>query len=439
MEQLNHSQYLQRLNISSLNAMQLDAEKAIGTAKDVMILSSTGSGKTLAFLLPLIHRLKARQKTLQLLIVVPARELALQIEEVFRSLQSGFKATCVYGGHSVKTEELSLADTPSVVIGTPGKVSFHIRKGNINPTQVEYLVLDEFDKSLELGFQQEMELIFGDLSHLKQKIFTSATKPDRFPAFARSADLLEVNHLNAQATTQHLNLRVLHTASKNKLKLLIQLVAEQPLGPTIIFCNHREAADRVSDLLWDKGVANGIYHGGMDQPAREKALVKFRNGTHTALVTTDLASRGLDIPDVQQVIHYQIPFTEESFIHRNGRTARMKASGSAFLLLSDEEYKPDYIDAEVEEVEAHEIAEVEEQSHWATLYIAAGKKDKVNKIDIVGLLHKKALLQKEEIGRIEVYDHMSYVAIAKKQLSKVLRLLSKEKIKGKRYKIGADA
>src|SRR5690606_7086757 len=179
-----------------------------------------------------------------------------------------------------------------------------------------------------------------------------------------------------------LDLKVLHTPSKDKLKLLMQVVAEHPEGPTLIFCNHREAAGRVSDLLWDKGMSNGIYHGGMDQPDREKALVKFRNGTHAVLVTTDLASRGLDIPDVQQVIHYQIPFTEESFTHRNGRTARMKASGKAYLLLSDEEYKPAYVDEEVEEVAVTEEFKMFDASAWATLYIAAGKKDKINKIDV---------------------------------------------------------
>ena len=218
----------------------------------------------------------------------------------------------------------------------------------------------------------------------------------------------------------------------------MQVVSEYPDGPNLIFCNHREAAERVSDLLWDKGMSNGIYHGGMDQPDREKALVKFRNGTHAVLVTTDLASRGLDIPDVQQVIHYQIPFTEESFTHRNGRTARMKASGKAYLLLADDEYCPAYIQQEVEEV--GEISEFKlfDASKWATLYIAAGKKDKINKVDVVGLLYKKGELQKAEIGLIEVFDHMSYVAIQRNKINNVLKLLKDEKIKGRKYKLGID-
>lgn len=434
----NKAQFLERLNITALNEMQLSTENAIASGKDVMVLSATGSGKTLAFLLPLVAHLKKDLKKVQVLVIVPSRELALQIEQVFRSPQSGFKVSCIYGGHSTRTEEQSLSETPSVIIGTPGKISYHIRNENIDPTEVEFLVLDEFDKSLELGFQDEMELIIEGLSGLKQKVLTSATKMDELPNFARVDNLAVVDYLKDQSNKPELALKVLHTPSKDKLKLLMQVVAEHPEGPTLIFCNHREAADRVSDLLWDKGMSNGIYHGGMDQPDREKALVKFRNGTHAVLVTTDLASRGLDIPDVQQVIHYQIPFTEESFTHRNGRTARMKASGKAYLLLSDEEYKPAYIDEEVEEVAVTEDFKMFDASPWATLYIAAGKKDKINKIDVVGLLYKKANLQKEEIGLIEVFDHMAYVAVKRKKINAVVALLKNEKIKGRKYKLGID-
>jgi len=439
MTDLNYkAQFLERLNITALNQMQLSTENAIASGKDVMVLSATGSGKTLAFLLPLVAHLQKDLKKVQVLVIVPSRELALQIEQVFRSLQSGFKVSCIYGGHSTRTEEQSLSETPSVIVGTPGKISYHVRNGNIDSTEVEFLVLDEFDKSLELGFQDEMELIIEGLSGLKQKVLTSATKMDELPNFARIDNLAVVDFLKDQSNKPELALKVLHTPSKDKLKLLMQVVAEHPEGPTLIFCNHREAADRVSDLLWDKGMSNGIYHGGMDQPDREKALVKFRNGTHAVLVTTDLASRGLDIPDVQQVIHYQIPFTEESFTHRNGRTARMKASGKAYLLLSDEEYKPAYIDEQVEEVAVTEDFKMFDASAWATLYIAAGKKDKINKVDVVGLLYKKANLQKEEIGLIEVFDHMAYVAVKRKKVNSVVQLLKNEKIKGRKYKLGVD-
>jgi superfamily II DNA/RNA helicase len=364
--------------------------------------------------------------------------LALQIEQVFRSLQSGFKVSCIYGGHSTKTEAQSLSETPSVIIGTPGKISYHIRNENFDPTSVEFLILDEFDKSLEMGFQVEMEFIIQSLTKLKQKILTSATKMDELPNFAKVDNLTYVNFLKDEGNSPQLALKVLHSKSKEKLKLLMQVVSEFPKGPTLIFCNHREAAERVSDILWNKGMSNGIYHGGMDQPDREKALVKFRNGTFSVLVTTDLASRGLDIPDVQQVIHYQIPFTEESFTHRNGRTARMKATGKAYLLLADEEYKPDYVKEKTIEVDVVEDFKMFDPSDWNTIYIAAGKKDKINKIDVVGLLYKKGNLQKEDIGLIEVFDHMSYVAVKRVKVNTTLSLIKPEKIKGRKYKIGVD-
>ncbi|MBK0381913.1 DEAD/DEAH box helicase [Pedobacter sp. SD-b] len=435
---IDKSSLLKQLKIKALNPMQLATDNAIQTGKDVMVLSSTGSGKTLAFLIPLLFKLKKNIKKAQVMVIVPSRELALQIEQVFRSMQSGFKVSCIYGGHSTKTESQSLSETPSVIIGTPGKISYHIRNENINPAEVEFLVLDEFDKSLEMGFQVEMEFIIQSLSHLKQKILTSATKMEELPNFAKLDDLMYVNFLKDEGNSPQLALKVLHTKSKEKLKLLMQVVSEFPEGPTLIFCNHREAASRVSDILWNKGMSNGIYHGGMDQPDREKALVKFRNGTFSVLVTTDLASRGLDIPDVQQVIHYQIPFTEESFTHRNGRTARMKASGKAYLLLADEEFKPDYVKEKVTEVDVVEDFKMFAPSDWKTIYIAAGKKDKINKIDVVGLLHKKADLQREDIGLIEVFDHMSYVAVKRTKINATLSLIKQEKIKGKKYKIGVD-
>jgi superfamily II DNA/RNA helicase len=431
-------QILERLNISDLNQMQISTQKAIDAKKDVMVLSATGSGKTLAFLLPIITQLNRDLGQVQALVIVPTRELALQIEQVFRSLQSGFKVTCIYGGHSTKTESLSLSETPSVIIGTPGKISYHIRNENFDPTEVRFLVLDEFDKSLEMGFQVEMEDIIQSLVSVKQKILTSATQMEEIPAFAKVNNIAMVNFLNKESHAPDLDLKVLHTKSKDKLKLLMQVVSEHPEGPSLIFCNHREAAERVSDILWDKGLSNGIYHGGMEQPDREKALVKFRNGTHAVLVTTDLASRGLDIPDVQQVIHYQIPFTQESFTHRNGRTARMKASGKAYLLLADDEYSPDYVTEPVQEIKEIEDFKMFDASKWATIYVAAGKKDKVNKIDVVGLLYKKANLQKEEIGLIEVFDHMSYVAVSRKKVHQAINAIKNEKIKGRKYKIGLD-
>ena len=202
----------------------------------------------------------------------------------------------------------------------------------------------------------------------------------------------------------------------------------------LIFCNHRDAVERISDLLWNRGLVHDIFHGGMEQEDRERALLKFRNGSHRILITTDLASRGLDIPEIEYVIHYQLPHNEEAFIHRNGRTARMHAKGTSYLILEADE-KLAYLkqQPEIEELPAKNV--IPQPIPWETLYIAAGKKDKINKVDIVGLLLKKGKLEKEDLGLIEVLDHTSYAAVKSDRIVHVLNLIKSEKIKNKKVKI----
>jgi superfamily II DNA/RNA helicase len=202
----------------------------------------------------------------------------------------------------------------------------------------------------------------------------------------------------------------------------------------LVFCNHREAVDRISDLLWNRGIIHDIFHGGMEQEDRERSLLKFRNGTHQLLITTDLASRGLDIPEIEYIVHYQLPHNEEAFTHRNGRTARMHAKGTSYLILSEDE-KLDYLKGKQEVEELPEKLSLPEITPWATLYIAAGKKDKINKVDIVGLLLQKGELAKDELGLIEVLDNTSYAAVKRKQIEKVVNRLKGEKIKNKKVKI----
>jgi ATP-independent RNA helicase DbpA len=203
----------------------------------------------------------------------------------------------------------------------------------------------------------------------------------------------------------------------------------------VIFCNHRESVDRTSAFLKEKGIVNVFYHGALEQPERDSALCKFRNGTSNVLVTTDLASRGLDIPNIRYIIHYHLPSSEEVFIHRNGRTARMEASGTAILILSPDEKLPAYIDRDTEQIELPETAVVPEKPKWSTLFIAAGKKDKVNKVDVVGFLTNRGQLKKEDIGLIEVKDFFSYVAVRKSKVSHTLQSIKNEKIKNKKVKI----
>lgn len=426
---------LEKLKITALNDMQ---NAAIGAAKkggDVVLLAPTGSGKTLAFLLPVLSALKNFEKDrVQALVLVPSRELALQIEQVFKQMGTGFKVNCCYGGHPIKTERNNFEQAPAVLIGTPGRIAYHLRHENFDESGVTTLVLDEFDKALEFGFKDDMSYIIGKLLSLKQRILTSATAMEEIPDFTGVKKPVEIDFLKDVKVVPDLKLKKVLTTAADKLDTLFQLICKIGNKTTLIFCNHRETVDRISDLLIDKDLAHDIFHGGMEQDERERALLKFRNGSIKILITTDLASRGLDIPEVECIIHYQLPYTEDAFLHRNGRTARMNAKGTAYLVIADDEKYP-FLKSDIETENLKGNFNIPKDSDWQTLYIAAGKKDKVNKIDIVGLLLKKGGLQKEDVGLIEVKDQSSYVAIKRKMVDKVLSALSNERIKNKKVKI----
>jgi ATP-independent RNA helicase DbpA len=425
---------LNNLKITSLNQMQEASLAATKKGNDILVLAPTGSGKTLAFLLPVLDQLDKERKGVQSLILVPSRELALQIEQVFKLMGTGFKVNCCYGGHLIKTERNNLEQPPAVLIGTPGRIAYHLRHQNFDESTITTLVLDEFDKALEFGFTEDMSFIIGQLLSLKQRILTSATPMQEIPAFAGLKNEVEINFLKDAQILPDLKLKKIHTTSEDKLDTLFELICKIGSKTTLIFCNHRETVDRISDLLIDKDLAHDIFHGGMEQDERERALLKFRNGSIKILITTDLAARGLDIPEVEYIIHYQLPYTEDAFLHRNGRTARMNAKGTVYLILADEEKYP-FLKNDIETETLKGPYKLPQDSDWQTLYISAGKKDKVNKIDIVGFLLKKGGLQKDDVGLIEVKDQASYVAIKRKMTNAVIKALASEKIKNKKVKI----
>lgn len=424
---------LSNLQIGELNAMQQASLEANKTANAVMLLADTGSGKTLAFLLPVTQLLDKRHQT-QALIIVPSRELALQIEQVFKKMGTGFKITCCYGGHKREIEENNLLQAPALIVGTPGRLADHIRRGNITTTHIETLVLDEFDKSLEEGFEEEMSFIISSLPALKKRILTSATEAVEVPGFVGLQEPVKINFLTGEQSDA-LAIQIVKSDDRDKSETLFRLICHLGNRSTIIFCNQREFVETVNAFLKDKGIVSVFYHGAMEQRDRDVALCKFRNGSSNVLVTTDLAARGLDIPNIRYIVHYQLPTSQESFTHRNGRTARMDASGTAILILAPGEYIPAYISPEPTTIELPETAEVPQKPGWTTFFIGAGKKDKVNKVDIVGFFTNKGQLKKEDIGLIEVKDFFSFVAIRKSKASHTLHSIKEEKIKNKKVKI----
>lgn len=416
----NQAAILNKLGISALNPMQEEASYAIHAADEVVLLSPTGTGKTLAFLLPIIAELKPDLKKVQALIIAPSRELAIQIEQVVREMGSGYKANVFYGGRYFSKDMQELNTVPAIIIGTPGRIADHLRRDTFEIDAIRFLVLDEFDKSLEIGFDDDMIDICEHIPNVEKKILTSATNEPLIPEFVEIKKPVTIDYLSEQTST--LTLKRVESQDKDKLLALVDLLRHLGNHPGIIFLNFKDSIQRVSDFLDEYGIDHGCFYGGMEQRERERALIKFRNGTHQLLLATDLAARGLDVPEIQFIIHYHLPVRAQEFTHRNGRTARMHKEGTAYVLHYFKEELPDFID--IKEVEKVEPAPPLKASEWRTLFVSGGRKDKISKGDIAGLFFKQGNLEKGEVGMIELKTDCAFVAVKAKKVKTLLPLVN---------------
>ncbi len=427
----NQEAILNKLGIKQLNKMQEEAKEAIFSNSEIVLLSPTGTGKTLAFLLPIIAALEAKIDQVQVLILVPSRELAIQIEQVTREMGSGFKTNAVYGGRSGYKDRIDLKHAPAILIGTPGRIADHLRRETIATNHIKTLVLDEFDKSLEVGFETEMREILHALPSLKKKILTSATQKVAIPDFIGIKQPKKLNYLGEDGNKLKLNTVV--SPSKNKLETLEKLLGHIGNDSGIIFCNLKDTIQGVSDFLERKNIGHACFYGGLEQIDRERALIKFRNGTHRLLVATDLAARGIDVPEMDFIIHYEIPYKKEEFTHRNGRTARMNSDGTAYILKWENEALPRFIDgSEVIEIRSKNTSK---NSKWETLYISGGRKDKISKGDIAGLFFKQGKLERNELGAIELKQDCAYVAVLRVKADNLVKQLNNSRLKKKKVRI----
>lgn len=427
----SHKQILDKLGIKKLNPMQIETGNTIDGQSDVVVLSPTGTGKTLAFLLPIIKRLKPDLQEVQALIVVPSRELALQIERVVREMGTGYKVNAVYGGRSGSKDKVEIKHSPAILIGTPGRVADHFRREHIDTKNILTLVLDEFDKSLEIGFESEMSEILSALPALKCKILTSATDGVEIPDFVKLKEPTYIDYLGGASSA--LTLKTIDSPTKDKLSTLIQTLCHLGGQSGIVFCNFKDTINLVSDALLDEGITHGCFYGGMEQVDRERALIQFRNGSHQILIATDLAARGIDVPALDFIIHYQIPVKQEEFIHRNGRTARMHNDGTAYVIKWEKETLPDFIQPESEQSLKPKAAPM--ASPWKTIYLSGGRKDKISKGDIAGFMIKQGQLGKEELGIIELKRDCAFVAISSAKVKSVLEKTNNTRLKKKKIRV----
>lgn len=423
---------LDKLGIQ-LNPMQEETMHAVLHGnKDVVVLSPTGSGKTLAYLMPLVQLIDPKVDEPQLVVVTPGRELALQSTEVLKSMGTGLRTMACYGGRAAMDEHRVMNKVlPQVIFGTPGRLTDHLDKGNFSAEHVKYLVIDEFDKCLEMGFQDEMGRLIASLPYLERHFLLSATEAEEIPRFVHMGRVETIDYrMDEEQVPERIRIYQVKSPQKDKLETLAQLLLSLGDESSIVFLNYRDSVERTNEFLRSRGFATSAFHGGLEQHEREDALYKFSNGSANIFVSTDLGARGLDIPDIDNIIHYHLPECEDSYIHRVGRTARWEATGKAFFLLGPSEDIPSYVDAEVEDYEIPSDLPAPAKPRMATIYIGKGKKDKISKGDIVGYLCKIGQLQSSEIGKIDVKDRYAYVAVSRAKLKQVLKLTAGQKIKG---------
>lgn len=423
---------LQKLNIQMLNPMQEEAIPLIEKQANTLLLSPTGTGKTLAFSLPLLDMLDPESEEVQALILVSSRELAIQIEQVIRSMGSGYKVNAVYGGRPVSKDKIEIKHNPAILIGTPGRILDHFNRDNFSKAGIKTLILDEFDKSLEVGFEEDMKSIISQLPNLKRRVLTSATQGVKIPNFVGLGKPYIVNYLDKK-TNSKLSLKTVISSSQNKLKTLVELVQHLGNAQGIVFCNLRESIEDVSTYLSQNHISHTCFAGMMEQKDRERALIKFRNGSSQLLVATDLAARGIDIPEMQFIIHYELPRHEEEFIHRNGRTARVNAKGTAYILKGERESLPEFI-GEVRSADISKKA-VLKPRHWETLFVSGGRRDKISKGDIAGLFFKQGGLNKDQLGTIELKPDCAFVGVPSSLAEELVDKLNNSRLKTKKVRI----
>jgi len=432
---VNIDNILQKLHIEKLNDMQLSVARAVSTSDgDITILSPTGSGKTLAYLLPAVFQLNPVLDVVQMVVLVPSRELAKQSAEVLKSMGVPLRGLALYGGRPAMEEHREIMKVkPQIVFATPGRMNDHVAKQNINPKGVRLLVIDEFDKCLEMGFAEEMQKVLGALPSVRRRILLSATDSDEIPQFVNMQHTQRIDFTapdSGISVEERIKSFVVRSEQKDKLDALARLLQSFGEKSSIVFLNYRDSVERTVAFLQEHGFVCSAYHGGMDQRQREDNLYKFSNGSSSVLVSTDLASRGLDIPDVDNIIHYHLPQGEAEYTHRVGRTARWDAEGRTFVLLGPQEHLPEYANQDMPVYEIPADLPPVALPRMSTIYIGKGKKDKISKSDVLGFLCKKCGLQGGEIGRIDVTDRFCYAAVQRGKLKTVLRLAAGEKIKG---------
>lgn len=424
---------LEREGITEFSPMQQASFDAIlNTSADVVILSPTGTGKTLSYLIPLLQLVDKNSEDVQAVVIVPNRELALQSSLVAQSLDTGVRSMACYGGKPTMDEHREMMKIrPHLLFATPGRLKDHLEKQNFSVGFIHFFIIDEFDKCLQEGFLEEMKSVVGQLPHVSRTILLSATDAEEIPGFINLSNVERVDFLpETPKVTEQITTFLVKSPDKDKLETLKKLLLTFEGAKTIVFVNFRESVERVSNYLSEKGFSMLLFHGGLEQKNRELTLSKFFNDSANILVSTNLASRGIDFPDVVNIVHYHLPETRNDYLHRIGRTARWNGKGNSYFILGPAESMPEYVEEDINGFDFPDSFPGVVASQFVTLYIGKGKKDKISKGDVVGFLCKQGGLKAEDIGAIDVRKYYTHVAVARKKAAQAVTNANGEKIKG---------
>jgi ATP-independent RNA helicase DbpA len=444
-------QVVAELGFIAPTPVQARAIPLLLAGRDLIGQSTTGSGKTAAFALAILQKLKRGKRHPQALILCPTRELCAQVARDFRKLgrrEADLVVSIVSGGQPMKPQLAALQLGVHVVVGTPGRVLDHLVRGSLDLSGVATIVVDEADRMLDMGFGEEMEKVLSGAPTPRQTVFFSATFPRSIDAMTKAHQQNPERLTVAESEGPKTLLRQLGylVDDGRRLDTLLAVLRTSPPESAIVFCNFKATVARIEQALGAAGVSSASLHGGLEQKERDFVMAKFRNHSIRVLVATDVAARGLDIEGLDLVVNYELPFQPEIYVHRIGRTGRAGKPGTAVSLVGPQDR------AKVKAIEAAIGAPLERRAQtevpvstpavqadatMETLYISGGRKDKLRPGDILGALTGEAGgLPGSEVGKIEIHDRFSYVAIAKGSANRAIARLGAGRIKGKKFKVG---
>ena len=435
------------LGYKHMTAIQAQALPVLLDRKDLLAQAKTGSGKTAAFAIGLLEKLEAQTYQTQALVLCPTRELADQVSKEIRQLAktiANIKILTLCGGQPLGDQLASLERSPHIVVGTPGRILKHVQKGSLQFDRLQTLVLDEADRMLDMGFHEDIMLILDSIPRKRQTLLFSATYPEEIRTIS---DLIQSDPIEIRIEATHDNKiikQVFYQVKKGeRSKTLVAVLQHYRPESSLVFCNRKQQCQELADDLWQQGFHVLALHGDLEQFERDQVLVQFSNKSSSILIATDVAARGLDIKDLTAVINYDLSPDAEVHIHRIGRTGRAGNAGLAIsLFLETEQWRVDGIARfQGNAVAIEPTVSLKTRENFklippmATLLINGGRKDKIRAGDILGALTANQKLQGKDIGKIDIFDKLSYVAVARPLVKQALKILSEGKIKGRKVRV----